>query len=171
MKSLAKSKFIEIGKNPIKSICYCYNENSFLKTISGQLHNVRQGGVLNYTAILVAIGSFLIMAALFALLVHEQGRELGLFKAMGARSSFIFCLVAGEAALLGLGGAIAGLLAACLYMLAAGPGPGSLGPFAWFFPQIFGICVLGLFVCMAAGLIPACVAASREPYAAIRKGD
>jgi putative ABC transport system permease protein len=146
-----------------------------LKTINDQLYGVLQGGGATYAAVLVVIGVLLVTGAMFALTVHERKREFGLLKAMGARNAFIFRLIVGEAAVLGIMGAILGMLLSAAWLLSADTVLVSRGlslPVMEFvLSRMVMLMALTVAVCVLTALYPALIATRLEPYAAIRSGE
>ena len=144
-----------------------------LKTINDQLRGVSTGDGVGWISILVEFGAFLITGGMFVLMIHERRREFGLLKAMGANNGFVFRLVMGEASLLGLMGALAGILMGlglCLVLL----GPARMLDILmrgeiWLQTGLFFVGTV--CVCVAAALFPAAMAARLNPYDAIRAGE
>jgi putative ABC transport system permease protein len=129
------------------------------------------GGIFSFLAIILA-------GNLFALSVRQRMRELGLFRAMGARKNVIFQLIVLEAACIagigGLLGVLIGFSAAYfgkdvitemvgnLYMW-----PGN----AYFFKVALATMGMSLLAGILGGLYPACRISRFEPYEAIRRGE
>ncbi|MCL1916460.1 MAG: ABC transporter permease [Desulfovibrionaceae bacterium] len=147
------------------------------KTINNQLYGLLDGGGFGMATLLVILGALLVTGAMFALTAHERRREFGLLKAMGARNSFVFRLIMGEAALLasvgaafGAGVAGVGLLGVHTGIIAfATPLDWSLGGAA--LRDIFAVMVLAVVIAVLTALYPALAATRLEPYAAIRSGE
>lgn len=147
-----------------------------LKTINDQLHGVVQGGGLTVAATLVIAGALLVTGAMFALLVYERRREFGLLKAMGARNSFVFRLIIGEATILGGMGGLLGLLLSAVWLAFSGTGVipddlSALSAFGFIAARIAATIGLTMLVGIATAIFPALLAARMEPYAAIRSGS
>jgi putative ABC transport system permease protein len=143
-----------------------------LKTINDQLHGILQGQGLGMTTLLIVTGAMLATGAIFALMMHERRREFGLLKAMGARNSFVFKLIIGEAfILLGIG-AFLGAVFSALGLLLTDTGI-TVGIILTI-PVMRGA-LLTLALTVAVGLVtalyPALLATRQEPYAAIRSGE
>jgi putative ABC transport system permease protein len=139
-----------------------------LKTINDQLHGLLRGGGLTLVTLMVVAGALLIIGAMFALMVHERKREFGLLKAMGARNSFVFTLVLGEAAVLGGAGGILGMLLSTCWLLWANieqPGTGFIAG------AMLATLGLTLAVGVVTALYPAWLASRMESYTAIRNGE
>lgn len=117
-----------------------------------------------------------LLAVTFSLAVAQQRREIGLLRALGATSSFVFGLVLAEAGVtLGLG-AVLGLAGAALVLgLCAGPLAASLSaPFVW--PgsgYLAGLSAVLLVAALLTGglsaLVPARAAARAEAYECLRR--
>jgi putative ABC transport system permease protein len=147
-----------------------------LKTINDQLYGLIQGGSLNIAALLMAVGVLLFAGAMFALVIYERKKEFGLLKAMGARNTFVFRLVIGEAFALGVtGGGLGVVLSMALLALApAGFAFGELSALSligFIVPKLLLALSLTIAVCIFTALYPALLAARLEPYAAIRSGE
>jgi putative ABC transport system permease protein len=147
------------------------------KTINDQLYGLVEGGGFGVAALLTVIGVFLVTGALFTLMTHERKREFGLLKAMGARNTFVFKLIMGEAALLGSAGAAlgAGMASVCLLCVQTGlvslETPLVLASGAAALRDMFATMILTVVIAVLTALYPALVATRLEPYAAIRSGE
>tara|TARA_B100000949_G_C14049572_1_gene352986 strand:- start:104 stop:682 length:579 start_codon:yes stop_codon:yes gene_type:complete len=121
---------------------------------------------------LIAVSVFVIAVGLVSVLtsiltsLNERRREMAILRATGARPGHIFFLMVAEAALLGLLGAVAGVLLVQIGLLVAGPllssaygiGIGGLGLSA-----IDGWTVLAVFAAATLiGTIPAVMALRRS---------
>jgi putative ABC transport system permease protein len=135
------------------------------------------------TIILAAIAALWLMALVaiglvFTLIVNERQRELGLLRAMGARSDFVFRLMLGEATLLtGTGGAIGVVISAILVISFQGLLEQRL-KIPFLFPTLpemlalsAGLIVLALLSGALACFQPAFRISRMEPYLAIRLGE
>ncbi|MCL1890002.1 MAG: FtsX-like permease family protein [Desulfovibrionaceae bacterium] len=147
------------------------------KTINDQIHRLLEGGGFGAAAFLTIVIAILVTGAVFALMAHERKRELGILKAMGAGNSFVFKLVMGEAALLGVAGAVfgAGLALVCLFCAHTGIAFTEI-PLTWsadaaLVRDIFAVMALIVVVAVLTALYPALAATRLEPYAAIRGGE
>ncbi len=112
----------------------------------------------------------------FSLMVNERRREIGLLRALGASRLFIFRLFLTEGAVLGLGGGLAGIMAALLlvtlfrfYLMRAAAVPLLFPPAG----SVFGIMVLGLlavlFLALPAFLYVAVRASRIDPAVSLRE--
>ena len=133
--------------------------------------------------IFVAIAALWLMALLaiglvFTLIVNERQRELGLLRAMGARSGFVFRLMLGEATLLtGIGGTVGVISSGILVMSFQGLLEQRL-KIPFLFPAIsemaalsVSLIVLALLSGALACFQPAFRISRMEPYLAIRLGE
>ncbi len=120
--------------------------------------------------------SVFLSGLVFSLMMNERRREIGLLRALGASRLFIFRLFLAEGAALGLGGALAGIMAALLfvtlfrfYLMRAAAVP-LLFPSAG---SVFGIMALGLlavlFLALPAFLYPAVRASRIDPAVSLRE--
>jgi len=129
-------------------------------------------------ASVVWVISVLLIAAMFAMMVNERRREIGLLRAMGATRAFVFRLIILEivelTALGGLIGVAAGFGASWLLeKQVAGlistpyqpPEP------AFIAGVVVGCLTLALVTGILAAIYPATVSSRLEPYAAIRQGE
>ena len=133
--------------------------------------------VLSVSAILWVM-ALLLVGVVFSMIVNERRRELGIFRAMGAKKSHLFRLIMLEAAILSfLGGAIGITLGGGVLFLFKDAIYASLNiPHLWpttaRFVGLIGFCMLlSLLTGIIAALGPAIRAAMLEPYEAIRGGE
>ncbi|MDR1489040.1 MAG: FtsX-like permease family protein [Desulfovibrio sp.] len=126
------------------------------------------GGIFS----LLAVG---LVGSLFALSVRQRMRELGLFRAMGARRDVVFRLIVLEAVCIaGVGGAIGVLLGACATYFSKDLITEMIGNmYIWPDNQDFLVIVLlimaaSLVTGILGGLYPALRISRLEPYEAIR---
>jgi ABC-type lipoprotein export system ATPase subunit len=108
--------------------------------------------------------------------VLERTREIGILKAVGARSRDVMLIFVAEAAVLGLAGGVLGAVAGALLARAGNSAVDSLvpavarGSFEVFRPDLVaGLLALGVAVVlsMGSGLLPAMRAAAQEPMKAL----
>jgi putative ABC transport system permease protein len=133
--------------------------------------------VLSVSAI-IWVMALLLVGVVFSMIVNERRRELGIFRAMGAKKSHLFRLIMVEAAILsflggvigiGLGGGVLFLFKDAIYTSLNIP---HLWPNTMRFVGLVGFCMLlSLLTGIIAALGPAIRASMLEPYAAIRGGE
>lgn len=124
--------------------------------IQGQLGSFSRGLVL----ILVAVTGTLVAVLLYALVMMRR-KDFGRRRALGATRGLIITLLLTQTAGLAILGAGAGTAAASLVLLVGGdPLPG--GEFT------LAVCVLAVATAVTAALLPAFVAARREPIRELR---
>jgi putative ABC transport system permease protein len=108
--------------------------------------------------------------------VLERTREIGILKAVGARSRDVMLIFVAEAAVLGLAGGVLGAVAGALLARAGNSAVDNLvpavarGSFEVFRPDLVaGLLALGVAVVlsMGSGLLPAMRAAAQEPMKAL----
>jgi len=122
--------------------------------------------------------SLLMVGLIFSLIVNERQRELGLLRAMGARSRVVFKLVMGEAGLLTGFGGVSGLVIAGVLLMSFSRLiqlrlriPYLLPSLAEILVVEIGLLALALLTGAIASLHPALSISRMEPYAAIRQGE
>ena len=133
--------------------------------------------VLSVSAILWVM-ALLLVGVVFSMIVNERRRELGIFRAMGAKKSHLFRIIMLEAAILsllggvigiGLGGGVLYLFKDAIYASLNIP---HLWPNTARFVGLIGFCMLlSLLTGVLAALGPAIRASMLEPYEAIRGGE
>lgn len=133
--------------------------------------------VLSVSAILWVM-AMLLVGVVFSMIVNERRRELGIFRAMGAKKSHIFRLIMLEAAILsiigglvgiGLGGGVLYVFRDAIYASLNIP---HLWPNTARFVGLISFCMLlSLLTGILAALGPAIRASFLEPYDAIRGGE
>lgn len=125
---------------------------------------------------LVWIVAVFLSGLVFSLMVNTRRREIGLLRALGASRGFIFKLFFMESAALGLGGGVAGILVALvfiflfrIYLMRAAAIP-MLFPPLW---SVIAIMFFGLFAVLIlafpAFLYPAVRASRMEPASTLRE--
>lgn len=135
-------------------------------------------------AFLFAIGgivwamALLLIAVVFSMIVNERQREIGLFRALGAKKGFMFRLIMTEAALLTTLGGLIGVVFGGVIVLSfknlimAKLNVPYLWPSSLFMVELAAGCILiALVTGIIAALYPAVMSARMEPYNAIRKGE
>lgn len=133
--------------------------------------------VLSVSAILWVM-ALLLVGVVFSMIVNERRRELGIFRAMGAKKTHIFRLIMLEAAILsflggvigiGLGGGVLYLFKDAIYASLNIP---HLWPNTARFVGLISFCLtLSLLTGIIAALGPAIRASMLEPYEAVRGGE
>lgn len=138
-------------------------------------------GVMNTVVgitVVLWLMSLLTIGLVFSLVVNERKRELGLFRAIGAKQKFIFRLVISEAgALTGLGG-IAGVISSGILLLSFSKLIQQRLSIPYLAPSVMeiigvevGLIIMALLTGILASLQPAFTSSKMEPYAAIRQGE
>jgi putative ABC transport system permease protein len=119
----------------------------------------------------VIVASVNIMNTMYASIL-ERTKEIGVFKAIGARNSEIVLIFMAESGVLSLIGGIIGLIIGFLIAKVGGlaisaAGYGFLKPFfSW--QMVFWILFFSLLVGLAAGLLPAYKASKLKPVETLR---
>ena len=103
---------------------------------------------------------------MLAFAVAQRTAEIGLRRALGAQASQIANMVLGEAALLGLAGAVIGLVAA--YAVNRGMGAFLVGVSPADVPTMAAGCAAALFIAVAGATAPALRAIRVDPARALR---
>lgn len=129
------------------------------------------GGVFSFLALALT-------GSLFALSVRQRLREIGLFRAMGARRKVVFQLIVLEAVCIAGAGGLLGVLAGfCAAYFSRDRITEMIGNmYIWPGGQsLFAVALLILLAALAAGILgglyPACRVSGLDPYEAIRKGE
>lgn len=166
------SVFIQAELDGVKAIV----TDRIIASVRKQLF-VLLKSVLSVSAILW-IMALLLVGVVFSMIVNERRRELGIFRAMGAKKSHIFRLIMLEAAILsslggaigiGLGGGVLFLFKDAIYQSLNIP---HLWPNTARFVGLISFCLLlSLLTGIIAALGPAIRAFLLEPYEAIRGGE
>ncbi|MDR0827713.1 MAG: ABC transporter permease [Desulfovibrio sp.] len=150
--------------------------NQLTRSFSRQLQDLVD--VLFVAGGLFSLLALVLVGNLFALSVRQRMRELGLFRAMGARRSVIFQLIILEALCIAGAGGLLGVLIGFsviwfgkdiitemignMYMWPGNP---------YFLKAVLLTMAAALVTGILGGLYPACRISSLEPYEAIRKGE
>lgn len=141
-----------------------------MKQMTGSTNTI-QYVLLGFAAIALFVG-VIVIANTFSILVAQRVRQLALLRCVGATRNQVFGMVFGEAALLGLVGSVAGILAgfglaAALIPLASKgaqiPLSFAISPAAVIVPL-----VVGMLITVAASISPARKATRVAPLAAMR---
>lgn len=127
--------------------------------------------------ILLAMGTF-ILGIVFSMSVTERQREIGLFRAMGARKFDVFRIILAESLIIsGIGGLFGMLFGSSLVFLFKNKIMAALEllhiwPSPLVIATVFLLTVVITFsVGILAGVYPAVRASRMEPYFAIRSGE
>jgi len=127
---------------------------------------------------IVWVMSLMLIAVVFSMIVNERQREIGLFRAMGAKKGFMFRLIIAEASILTTAGGVIGVAGGAVLvfsfknLIVAELNVPYLWPPASFIAALLAGCVVvSLVTGVLAALYPAYMSARMEPYNAIRKGE
>ncbi|MBI5696643.1 MAG: FtsX-like permease family protein [Nitrospirae bacterium] len=127
---------------------------------------------------IVWVMALLLIAVVFSMIVNERQREIGLFRAMGAKKGFMFKLLVTEAALLTTAGGVVGVALGGIMvfsfknLITTQLKVPYLWPSTAFIVELLAGCILvSLVTGVLAVLYPAALSARMEPYNAIRKGE
>ena len=122
--------------------------------------------------------ALLLIGVVFSMIVNERQREIGLFRALGAKKSFMFRLLIMEATILTTAGGVIGvtlggvLVFSFKNLITTNLKVPYLWPSAGFTALLLVGCVaVSLLTGILAALYPASLSARMEPYNAIRKGE
>jgi putative ABC transport system permease protein len=127
---------------------------------------------------IVWVMALLLIGVVFSMIVNERQREIGLFRALGAKKGFMFRLLIMEASLLTTTGGLIGVL--CGWVLVFSfknlitrelNVPYLWPPVSFTVALLVGCIVVSLVTGVLAALYPASISARMEPYNAIRKGE
>jgi len=121
--------------------------------------------VVGLTSIAVFVGGLGILA-IMSLAVNERKREIGIRKALGARSADLFAQFLVEAVLIGLAGVIAGVLLSLVVCVIISAGT-AIKPLVTL-GTVLGSLALGVGVGCVFGVLPALRAARLHPVVALR---
>jgi putative ABC transport system permease protein len=140
--------------------------------IAGNILAVIQVAIVGFASIAIIVGGIGIMNTMFTS-VRERTREIGIMKAIGAKSSAILTIFLIEAAIIGLIGGVGGTILGVgfarvieiygqvhpMFYFKASVSPGLI---------VFGLTFSFLFGCIA-GFLPARMAANLRPVEALRR--
>jgi len=129
-------------------------------------------------SIILWVMALLLIGVVFSMIVNERQREIGLFRAMGAKRATVFRLIMTEASILSLVGGIVGIAIGGTFLYTfRGFIRASLNiPYLWpstlEFTALISLCLLLSYVTgTVAALYPAVRSMRMEPYEAIRRGE
>jgi putative ABC transport system permease protein len=127
---------------------------------------------------IIWVMALLLIGVVFSMIVNERQREIGLFRAIGAKKGFMFRLIMAEAALLTTIGGLIGVVGGGIMVISfknlimAKLNVPYLWPSNVFIGELLIGCILmALVTGVLAALYPAAISARMEPYNAIRKGE
>ena len=159
---------------------------SWMKTHSGQFQLVKTEKIMMSFALsfITVLSAFSIMAVMYTVTVQKR-QEIGVMKALGARPSQIVKVFVYQGVIVGVGGAILGLglgllaienrehIVSLLRSIGIDPFPpdfhGMSEMPAMVIPgQLEIICVVAVVLCILAALLPALMAAFRDPAKSLR---
>ncbi|MFN8039578.1 MAG: ABC transporter permease [Acidimicrobiales bacterium] len=133
--------------------------------------------LLGGVALVALVVAAFVIANTFRLVVAEQGRELALLRAVGARRRQVVGVVLAEGLLLGTAASVVGLVLGVGLAAAAGPTVARLGPAVDVGATVVGAgallpgLLLGIGVTVLSSVVPAARAARLPPLAALRRPD
>jgi putative ABC transport system permease protein len=164
-------------QQPFSSSCVrVIGRNFALEPVSQEVQGLPN--LLNMISVVVVFASLPLIALIAAMVAHERQREIGLFRAMGAKRKVIFSLVMAESLILSTVGGILGIgTSLAVLILAHTRGFFSialLGSFRMPDPGTTALMAgLAVFVVIAIGSIaalwPAYLSSMITPYEAIRR--
>jgi putative ABC transport system permease protein len=136
---------------------------------NNQLVKLAQSSAWGTSAIALLIG-ILGIANTMAMSVFERTKEIGILRALGWKQHQVLALIELEAAALGLGGGVLGIVFGwcALHVLAALPQTASIVSTSVSWPLLAEALGIAILAGLTAGLLPACRAARLSPVAALR---
>jgi len=128
------------------------------------------------TMIIIWAVASLLMGLVFFMMVNERRREIGTLRALGASSNFIFRLFLTESIMLALGGGIAGVIVATMFVRFFGQfltltteAPLLMPPLTSLMGFVLACLALALVVALPALVYPAIRASRIDPAEAMRE--
>ena len=128
------------------------------------------------TMIIIWAVASLLMGLVFFMMVNERRREIGTLRALGASSNFIFRLFLTESVMLALGGGIAGVIVATMFVRFFGQfltltteAPLLMPPLTSLMGFVLACLALALVVALPALVYPAIRASRIDPAEAMRE--
>lgn len=119
-------------------------------------------------AIFLSIAALLVLTTMMAA-VHERTREIGIFRALGFRSSHVMQIIFMEAGLIGLLGGFFGYIIGSLAARSVGPYlTGISSPLFWQTDLLLPAVILSALIAVTAAAYPALRAAKLDPVEALR---
>lgn len=159
---------------------------SWMETHANQFQLVKtEKGMMSFAlSFITLLSAFSIMAVMYTVTVQKR-QEIGVMKALGARPSQIVRVFLYQGVIVGIGGALLGLglgLLAVRYreLIADTLRAFGVDPFPADFhgmtelpahvesPQLIVICLVAIILCILAALVPALMAAFRDPAKSLR---
>ena len=136
---------------------------------NNQLVKLAQASAWGTSSIALLIG-ILGIANTMAMSVFERTKEIGILRALGWKQHQVLALIEMEAAALGLGGGVLGLVLGwcALHVLAALPQTASIVSASISWPLLAEALGISILAGLIAGALPACRAARLSPVAALR---
>lgn len=171
VRSVAKT--IESSVSGVKAVSTRDMISSVRRDVEGSLFSVTAAGIACW------IMTLFLMGVVFAMIVNERQRELGLLRAMGATGAHTLRLIVYEAAILTSAGGLAGVAAGSILIVSFKTMISKmLGKLVMLWPSPVYIGLIGLgcvLLAVVSGSVAAALPALRtyrkEPYDAIRQGS
>lgn len=118
--------------------------------------------------IFLSVAALLVLTTMMAA-VHERTREIGIFRALGFRSSHVMQIIFMEAGLIGLLGGLFGYITGSLAARSVGPYlTGISSPIFWQADLLLPAVILSALIAVTAAAYPALRAAKLDPVEALR---